>query len=67
MCESESITYMLIRFTDIIDSLKSLIKIYINAELLRKVFRHLPKSKNAKVIDIQEVKDLNKLSLDEIF
>ena len=56
----------LLDFTNIINGLKSLEKVYTNSELVRKILRSLPRMWEAKVIDIQEVKDLNKLPLEEL-
>lgn len=62
----ETIPQMFTRFTDIINGLTSLGKIYTNAEIVRKVLRSLPKSWETKVIAITGAKDLSKLSLDEL-
>ena len=62
----ESIPSMFTRFTNIINSLKSLEKSYINGELVRKILRSLPKGRQPKVTAIQETKDLNTLELDEL-
>ena len=66
MKPDETIPQMFTRFTDIINGLTSLGKIYTNAEIVRKVLRSLPKSWETKVIAITEAKDLSKLSLDEL-
>ena len=47
---SESITDIFTRFTDIINSLKSLNKDYTNNELVHKILMSLPKNWEAKVI-----------------
>ena len=44
MKPNESITNMLTRLTNIINSLKSLGKGYTNSELVRKILRSLPRS-----------------------
>ena len=62
----ESITEIFTRFTDIINDLKSLDKSYSNSDLVRKIFRSLPRIWEAKVIAIQEAKDLNILPLEEL-
>ena len=62
----ESITSMFTRFTDIINGLKSLDKVYDNSELVRKILRSLPRTWEVKVKAIQEAKDLNKLLLEEL-
>ena len=63
MKHSESITDMFTRLTNIINDLKSLGKDYTNSELVHKIFKSLLKNWEAKVTVIQEVKDLNKISL----
>ena len=67
MKSDESITQIFTCFTDIINDLKSLDKSYSNSDLIRKVFMSLPKKWEAKVIAIQEVKDLNVLLLEGLF
>ncbi|KAL5578770.1 hypothetical protein UlMin_011212 [Ulmus minor] len=62
----ESIKQMYTRFTDIINDLSSLGKEYTTSEMVRKILRSLPKQWEAKVIAIQEAKDLSKLPLDEL-
>jgi hypothetical protein len=66
MKSDESISEMFTRFTDIINSLKSLGKSYSNVEMVRKILRCLPKSWEPKVTAIQEAKDLTKLPLEEL-
>ena len=61
-----SITQILARFIDIINGLKTLNKCYSNSDLVRKVLRLLPRSWKAKVITIQEAKDLNVLLLEKL-
>ena len=63
---NESITVMFTRFMDIINGLKSLGKSYSNSDLMRKILRSLPRTWKAKVTAIQEAKDLNILSLEEL-
>ena len=48
----ESITEIFIRFTDIINDLKYLGKSYSNSDLVRKIFRSLPKTQEVKVTAI---------------
>ena len=52
MKPDETIPQMLTRFTDIINGLTSLSKIYTNAEIVRKVLRSLPKSWETKVLPL---------------
>ena len=53
-------------FTHITNELKSLGKSFTNEELVRKILRFLPQSWEAKVTAIQEAKEMNKISLDEL-
>ena len=62
----ESITKIFTRFTNIINGFKSLGKFYSNSNLVMKILRSLPRTWEAKVITIQEAKDLNILSLEEL-
>lgn len=66
MMPEESISEMFTRFTDIINSLKALGKVYTNVEHVRKILWSLPKKWEPKVTAITEAKDLSKLSLDEL-
>ncbi|KAG8481173.1 hypothetical protein CXB51_025985 [Gossypium anomalum] len=54
------------RFTHIINGLKALRKIYPNKEMVKKMLNSLPKSWGPKVTAIEESKDINLLSLDEL-
>ena len=63
---NETISAMFTRFTDITNGLKSLGKIYSNVFLVQKILRSLPDKWDPKVISIQEAKDLNTISLDEL-
>jgi len=66
MGDREIIMDMCTRFTHIKNELKSLGKTFTTEELVRKILRFLPRSWEAKVIAIQEAKDLKTLSLDEL-
>ncbi|GAV74126.1 LOW QUALITY PROTEIN: UBN2 domain-containing protein, partial [Cephalotus follicularis] len=55
--KNENISSMLVRFTNIINSLQSLNKCYTNSEMVRKILRYLPK---------KEAKDLNTMPLEEL-
>ena len=57
----ETISDIFIRFTKIINELKSLRKDYSNSDLVCKIFIFLSKTWKAKVIIIQEAKNLSKL------
>ena len=63
---NESIRDMFTRFTNILNSLKNLGKVYSTPENVGKIFRSLSKSWKAKVTAIQEAKDLTNLPLDEL-
>ena len=63
---SETIEDMYTQFTDVVNGLKVLGKSFSNFELVNKILRSLPKSQNPKVMVIQEVKDLNYISLEEL-
>ncbi|XP_070042959.1 uncharacterized protein [Nicotiana tomentosiformis] len=66
MKESEPIQDMMIRFTIITNKLKLLRKVITSEELVSKVQRILPTSWESKVNVIQEAKELDKISLDEL-
>jgi len=66
MGDRETIMDMYTRFTHITNELKSLGKTFTTEELVRRILRVLPRSWEAKVMAIQEAKDLKKLSLDEL-
>ena len=66
MDPNETISTMFTRFTDITNGLKSLDKIYSNVDLVQKILRSLSDKWDPKVTAIQEAKDLNTLSLDEL-
>jgi len=57
---------MYTRFTHITNELKWLGKSFTTEELVRKILRFLPQSWEAKVTSIQEVKDMDKIFLDEL-
>ena len=66
MGDRETMMDMYTRFTHITNELKSLGKSFTTEELVRKILRFLPQSWEAKVTAIQEAKDMNKISLDEL-
>lgn len=66
MKESEPIHDMMTRFTIITNELKSLGKVFTSEELVSKVLSILPASWESKVSAIQVVKELDKISLDEL-
>ncbi|CAL9106613.1 unnamed protein product [Musa textilis] len=57
---------MYTRFTDVVNSLKSLGKCFLNFELTNKILRSLPKRWDPKVTTIQETKSLNNYPLEEL-
>jgi hypothetical protein len=67
MKKDENISEMSTRFTNIVNCLKSLGKNYTNEENVRKILRSLPKRWEAKKTAIYEARDLQVLSLDELF
>ena len=66
MGDRENVMDMYTRFTHITNELKSLGKSFTTEELVRKILRILPRSWEAKVTAIQEAKDMNKITLDEL-
>ncbi|TYK24240.1 UBN2 domain-containing protein [Cucumis melo var. makuwa] len=66
MDANETITDVFTRFTNIINALKDLGKIYTTSENFRKILRSLPKTWEAKVMAIQEAKRSPKLPLEEL-
>ena len=66
MGDRETIMDMYTRFTHITNELKSLGKTFTTEELVRKILRFSPRCWEAKVMAIQEAKDLKTLSLDEL-
>jgi len=66
MGDRETIMDMYTRFTQITNDLKSLGKTFTTKELVRKILRFLPRTWDAKVTAIQEVKDLKAITLDEL-
>ncbi|GAV70882.1 UBN2 domain-containing protein, partial [Cephalotus follicularis] len=57
---------MFTRFTNIINALQSLDKVYSNSEMVRKILRCLPRSWMPKVMAIEESKNLNILPLEDL-
>ena len=66
MGDKETVMEMYTRFTHITNELKSLGKSFTTEELVRKILRFLPQSWEAKVMAIQEAKDMESISLDEL-
>ena len=57
---------MYTRFTDIVNNLKNLGKVYTNDNLYRKILRSLLQTWDSKVIAIQEARDLSILNVEEL-
>ncbi|GAV70166.1 UBN2 domain-containing protein, partial [Cephalotus follicularis] len=53
-------------FTNIINTLQALDKVYTNSEMVRKILRCLPRIRMPKVTAIEEAKDLNALQLEDL-
>ena len=66
MESNESITDIFTRFTDIINNLKNLEKLYTDSDLCRKNLRSLPQIWESKVMAILEAKDLSSLKVKEL-
>jgi len=66
MGEKESIMEMFTRFTHITNELKSLGKMFMTEDLVRKILRILPISWEPKVTAIQEAKRMDEILLDEL-
>jgi len=64
--DKEMVMEMYTCFTHITNELKSLGKSLNTEELVRKILRFFPQSWEAKVTAIQEAKNMNKISLDEL-
>ena len=67
MKQSETIGDIYTHFTDVINGLKALGKNFLDFELVNKILRSLNKNWDPKVTVIQETKDLNNFSLEELF
>ncbi|GAV86014.1 UBN2 domain-containing protein, partial [Cephalotus follicularis] len=66
MNENEDIKSMFSRFTNIINALQALDKIYSNSEMVRKILRCLPRTWMPTVTTIEEAKNLNVLPLQNL-
>ena len=66
MKDFESIVEMFSRFMVVVNELESLGKTYIEVEKFMKILRSLLKKWEAKVMAIQEAKDLTKVPLEEL-
>ena len=66
MKDFESIVEMFSRFMVIVNELEALGNTYSKVKKVMKILRSLPKKWETKVTTIQKVKDLTKLSLEEL-
>ena len=66
MQANESITSWFDRYTIIVNQLSQLERVIPEDEMVKRLFRSLPKSWRSTIVAIREAKDLNKISLDEI-
>ncbi|KAH9671090.1 hypothetical protein KPL70_017213 [Citrus sinensis] len=66
MEQNESVYSMYTRFTDIVNTLGALRKVFSNSEKVKKIIRSLPKEWRPKRTAIEEAKDLNTLPLDDL-
>ena len=67
MQANESITSWFDRYTIIVNQLNQLGRVIPEDEMVKRLLRSLPKSWRSTVVAIREVKNLNKISLDEIY
>ena len=66
MKSNETITDMFTRFTDNINNLKNLGKLYLDSDLCKKILRSLLRTWESKVMAILEAKDLSSLKVEEL-
>ena len=67
MQENEIITSWFDRYTTIVNQLNQLGRVIPKDKMVKRLLRSLPKSWRSTVVAIREAKDLNKISLDEIY
>ena len=67
MQANESITSWFNRYTTIVNQLNQRGRVIPKDEMVKRLLRSLPKSWRSIVVAIKEAKDLNKISLDEIY
>ena len=67
MQSNESITYWFDCYTTIVNQLNQLGRVIPKNELIKRLLKRLPKAWRSIIVSIQEAKDLNKISLDEIY
>ncbi|KAH9792871.1 hypothetical protein KPL71_004323 [Citrus sinensis] len=66
MEQNENVYSMYTRFTDIVNTLGALGKTFSNSEKVKKIIRSIPKEWRPKRTAIEEAKNLNTLSLDDL-
>ncbi|GAV65423.1 UBN2 domain-containing protein, partial [Cephalotus follicularis] len=66
MNKNEDIKSMFTRFTNFINALQSLDKVYSKSEMVRKILKCLPRTWMPKVTVIEEVKNLNILPFEDL-
>lgn len=66
MEQNESVYSMYIIFTDIVNTLRALEKTFSNSEKIKKIIRSLLKERRLKRIFIEEAKDLNALTINDL-
>ena len=67
MQSNESITSWFDRYTSIVNQLNQLGRVILEDELVKRLIRSLPKAWRSIVVAIREIKNLNKIFLDEIY
>ena len=67
MLENESITLWFDQYTTIVNQLNQLGKVTLENELVKRLLRSLPKTWRLTVVTIRKAKDLNKISLNDIY
>lgn len=66
MEQNESVYSMYIIFTNIVNTLRALEKTFSNSEKIKKIIRSLLKERRLKRIFIEEAKDLNALTINDL-
>ena len=67
MQSNKSITSWFDRYITIVNQLNQLSRVISKDELVKRLLRSLPKTWRSAIVTIREAKDLNKVSLDEIY
>ena len=67
MKSNKSITSWFDQYTTIVNQLNQVGRVILEDELVKRLFRSLPKTWRSTVVTICEAKDLNKILLDEIY